>query len=185
MKLSSFSENIVKETFEHDGEKVELHINIDAIVPDYYAALDERLKPVSARFDVLQEKYDELQEAIEKRAKERGKRSPLPTTMLVIEKERDELMREMCAEKLTCPVMLPNGSTTTLLKAWTNVTDENGKAIPPSKENLMQLPPKTVAFLWDLCSKRANTVKKRDDEEETLESTHDGSAGLRVVGQTA
>jgi uncharacterized protein YdcH (DUF465 family) len=168
MKLSSFSENIVKETFEHDGEKVELHINIDAIVPDYYAALDERLKPVSARFDVLQEKYDELQEAIEKRAK-----------------ERDELMREMCAEKLTCPVMLPNGSTTTLLKAWTNVTDENGKAIPPSKENLMQLPPKTVAFLWDLCSKRANTVKKRDDEEETLESTHDGSAGLRVVGQTA
>lgn len=191
MELSSFSENIVTETFERNGETVELKINIDAIVPDYYEQLEERLKPLSARFEAVQAQLADHQaevsrrkleeDAREKRIKKTKKQEgplkfePLPS-LLPLQKQMDELQREGYAEKLTCPVKLPNGSYTQLLKGWSIV--ENGLEILPSKENLMRLPPKTVMELGERCLKRAaTTVKKRVEEEteETLENTPSGS----------
>jgi hypothetical protein len=191
MELSSFSENIVTETFERNGETVELQINIDAIVPDYYEQLEERLKPVTKRLEVLRAKHSEMIAEIAKRekdAKKKGKKSakpqaPLPS-ILPLEKELAEIQREAFAERLTCPVRLPDGSLTALLKGW-SIT-ENGSPIEPTKANLMRLPPKAVEELWTRSIKRADTVKKRVDEEteETSESTPSGSRGLHAVGQT-
>lgn len=191
MELSSFSENIVTETFERNGELVELKINIDAIVPDYYEQLEERLKPLNARFEVVQLQLAEHQAEIDRRKAEEDDRqkrikktkkqekplkfTPMPS-LLPLQKQMDELQREAYAEKLTCPVKLPDGSYTQLLKGWSIV--ENGLEILPSKENLMRLPPKLVKELGERCLKRAaSTVKKREDEEteETSENTPSGS----------
>lgn len=168
MELSSFSENIVNEPFERNGEVVNLRINIDAIVPDYYDQLEDRLAPITKRFEAMQKKYDEIAADIEKRAKSRRKPNEQAVTDLAramrsIEKESGEIKRELYAEKLTCPVLLPDGSYTALLKDW-DVT-EKGKAVPPTKENLVRLPPQLVEELWKRCEARFNTVKKTVDEE--------------------
>lgn len=199
MELSSFSENIVTETFERNGEKVELKINIDAIVPDYYDQLEERLKPLNVRLEALQSRYAELQSEINRRKAEEEAREerikktkkqekplkfPALPSILPLQKQLDELQREAHVEKLTCPVRLPDGSYTQLLKDWSIV--ENGIAILPSKENLMRLPPKAVQELWERSIKRATSmVKKRVDEEteETLENSPSGTRALHAVGQ--
>lgn len=187
MELSTFSENIVTVKFERSGETVELKVNIDAIVPDYYDQLEVNLKPVNARLEVLRENYEKVQSELkrqEKAVKKGAKGAIKMPSVLSLEKELAEIQREANAERLTCPVKLPDGSFTALLKGW-SIT-ENGSDLLPSKENLMRLPPKAVEEIWERCIARANTVKKRVDEEdeETSESTHDGSMALRVVGQS-
>lgn len=197
MELSSFSENIVKISFERSGETVELQVNIDAIVPDYLDQLEERLKPLSTRhkdlvanFVKVQAEADRIKAEVEKnkKAKRPDKTvkpiDPKLPSILSMEREMAEIQRESHAERLTCPVKLPDGSFTALLKGW-SIT-ENGLGIEPSKENLMRLPPKAVAEIWERCIERADTVKKRVDEEdeETSENTASGSRGLHAVGQT-
>jgi len=186
MELSSFSENIVTETFERNGEQVELKINIDAIVPDYYEQLDERLAPLNKRLEAFREKHAKLEAEVKRREKlkDKDKAKSLPS-ILPLEKELAEIQREAWAEKLTCPVKLPDGSYTQLLKDWSIV--ENGQPVPPTKENLMRLPPRAVEELWERSIKRATTVKKRVEEEteETLETTPSGSRALHAVGQAS
>lgn len=193
MELSSFSENVVTETFSRNGEEVELKINIDAIVPDYFEALEERLKPLSVRLKNLGEKYQAMVDQINKRQEDSKKKkkvdnTPLPST-IQLEKEMAEIQREAFAERLTCAIKLPDGTSTQLLKGWSIV--ENGMPIAPTKEALLRLPPRLVQELWERCIKRTETVKKTDDEVETSGNTQDGSAapsGLsvvpRVVGQS-
>lgn len=196
MELSTFSENIVTVTFERNGETVELKVNIDAIVPDYMEQLEERLKPFKVRWATLSENFSKVQaevlrfqEETEKNTKSKKPKAVKPIdpnlpSVLSLEKEMAEIQREQSAERLTCPVKLPDGSFTQLLKGW-SIT-ENGAELVPSKENLMRLPPKAVGEIWERCIERTNTVKKRVDaeEEETSESMRDGSMALRVVGQT-
>jgi hypothetical protein len=192
MELSSFSENIVVERIERNGDFVELQINIDAIVPDYYEQLEKLLAPMTERREALREKYNELTVEVERRKKEfekaekngkPKKQKPLPS-VLAMEKELAEIQRDEFAARLTCPVRLPDGSLTALLKGW-NIT-VNGEAIPPSMGNLAKLPPKTVEEIWKRSIAAADTVKKRVDEqdEETSDTTQRGSKELRVVGQT-
>lgn len=197
MELSSFSENIKTVSFDRNGETVELKVNIDAIVPDYMEQLEERLKPFKARWGALSENFGKVQaevarfqEETEKNKKAKKPKAvkhidPKLPSVLSLEKEMAEIQREQNAERLTCPVKLPDGSYTALLKGW-SIT-ENGAELVPSKENLMRLPPKTVEEIWERCIKAANTVKKRVDEEteETSEATHSGSMALRVVGQNS
>lgn len=167
MELSSFSENIVHVPYERNGEVVNLQVNIDAILPEFYDVLQERLAPLQKRIDKLQKEF-----------KKKG--------VVTGESEKEILLiqREADAERLTCPVTLPDGSKTSLLKSW-DVT-ENGEPVPVTKETLIKLPPRAVQEIWDLCSKAATTVKKREDveTEETTDNTLSGSKGLRVVGQT-
>jgi hypothetical protein len=168
MELSSFSENIVIETFERNSESVELRVNIDAITPDYHAELNERLKPVTERHKALASKFDALTAEIKQRAKKSKKRdgepeAKLSVSLLSMEKEIAEIKREAFAERLSCPVKLPDGSFTALLKGW-SIT-ENGMDIVPSKENLMRLPADLVEELWERCIARATTVKKTVAEE--------------------
>jgi hypothetical protein len=181
MELSSFSENIVTETIERNGETVELQINIDAIVPDYFDVLEERLAPLNERLRTLQAKAETYQK--EQKAK-KGKKPARPAvTLLSLEKEMAEIQREAYAERLTCPVKLPDGSYTQILKGW-DIT-ENGMAVEPTKDNLMRLPPKAVEQLWECCIARTETVKKRAETSTvTSENAQGGSAGLRVVGQS-
>jgi hypothetical protein len=163
MELSSFSEHIVVERFERNGEAVELTINIDTIVPDYYDKLEERLEPVTKRYQALQARIETLKTQLKKQAKAKRKRSAVGLPSIrSFEKEIAEIQRETAAEKLTCPVQLPDGSMTCLLKGW-DIT-ENGLAIAPTKENLMRLPPSLVVALWERVIARAETVKKTVDE---------------------
>jgi hypothetical protein len=120
------------------------------------------------------EKYKKIKKPID----------PKLPSIISLEKELSEIQREANAERLTCPVKLPDGSFTQLLKGW-SIT-ENKLAIEPSKENLMRLPPKAIEEIWERCIAKATTVKKRVDEEdeETSESTVSGSRGLHAVGQT-
>lgn len=181
MELSSFSENIVIEPFERNGEVVKLQINIDALVPDYYQQLEERLALVSQRLQGLQAKIEDLQKQIKRREKlspTKLKLEPPAPSMLPIEKEVGEIHREIAAVKLTCPVGLPDGKTTTLLKGW-DIT-EGGMTIAPTFENLMRLPPKLVIELWECAIARTTTVKKTVDSptiqsQTTPETTTTGS----------
>lgn len=184
MELSSFSENIVTVSFERSGETVELQVNIDAIVPEYNAVLEEKLKPINKRVEVLRANYERVVAEVEKLKKSKKKSGVKIPSVLSLEKELAEIQRESNAERLTCPVKLPDGSYTQLLKGWN--TTHQGVAIEPSKENLMRLPPKAVEEIWERCIAKATTVKKRVDEEteETSESTVSGSKGLHAVGQT-
>lgn len=182
MELSSFSENIVTEVIERNGESVELRINIDAIVPDYYDVLEERLAPLNVRLRTLQDKVEALQK--DQKATRRGKKEKTQhPTLLSLEKEMAEIQREAYAERLTCPIKLPDGSFTQLLKGW-DIT-ENGMSVEPTKDNLMRLPPKAVEQLWERCIARTETVKKREESAtaETSENAPVGTAALRVVGQ--
>lgn len=182
MEISTFSENIVSVSFERNGETVELKVNIDAIVPDYYDQLEERLAPLNKRITDLQEKYTTLQEEL-KKAEKAKKKVTLPS-ILPLEKQLQEIQREAWAEKLTCPVKLPDGTYTQLLKGWSVV--EQGKPLEPTKENLIRLPPQAVEELWERSIRQVTTVKKRVDLEiaETSGTTQDSSQGLRVVGQS-
>lgn len=187
MELSTFSENIVTVTFERSGETVELKVNIDAIVPNYHGQLEERLKPMSTRHRALVEKFVQVQAEVarvkDETERNRKAKRPKPVkpidpslpSVLSMEREMQEIQRESHAERLSCPVELPDGSFTALLKGW-SIT-ENGLALEPTKENLMRLPPKAVEEIWERCIERANTVKKREDEEaeETSESMPSGS----------
>lgn len=159
MELSSFSENIVKVSFERNGESVELQVNIDAIVPDYMEQLEKRLKPFKARWTALSSNFEKVQAEVgriqEETKKNEKAKKPKPVkpidpklpSVLSLEKEMAELQREQNAERLTCPVKLPDGSLTALLKGW-SIT-ENGAELVPSKENLMRLPPKAVEEIWE------------------------------------
>ena len=162
MELSSFSENIVTEKFERNGESVELQINIDAIVPDYFDVLALKMK-------AIEKKYTS------------EKKSKKPESHFVAEKRLLEIQREAFAEMLTCRVKLPDGSTTSFLKDW-DIT-ENGMKLACTKENLLRLPPRAVQELFEFCKLKATTVKKRVDEETeaTSERTHNGSMALRAV----
>lgn len=161
MELSSLSENIVIVPFEHGGETAELSVNIDAFTPDFF-------REIRKRFD---EKLKGLKTEIKKKGK--GKPKASETQMFEDEIRALELSREVCADLLT------NG----VLKGWT--ITENGVPVAPTKDVLMTLSPRLVDHIWDLCKNAANTVKKRAESEtrETSESTQDGSAVLRVVGQ--
>jgi hypothetical protein len=188
MELSSFSENIVTVPFERNGEVVMLQINIDAITPHYYEHLEQRLLPVNERLEALRAQYDAMVDAAEK-AKKRKKGSKQSgdvakqPSLLSLEKELAEIQREVFAERLTCPVALPDGSSTSLLKGW-DIT-ESGMAITPSKENLMRLPPKLVEGIWERVIARASTVKKTADEgttqnQMTSETTGTGSQEFTI-----
>lgn len=192
MELSSFSENIVTEIFERNGETVELKINRDAIVPEYFDVIADRLKPATDRVNELAASYDQLQKEVRKlRAEEKKKKKPtkpadltsLMSRMREVQKGIAEINREIFAERLTCPVSLPDGSTTCLLKGW-DMTD-NGNPIPPSKQNLLRLPPPAVEALFEFVNAKIETVKKKaeSETEETSDDVPDTSAGLRVVGQ--
>lgn len=183
MELSSFSENIITETFGRNGDSVTLQINIDAIVPDYYTQLEERLKPVNTRIEALQAKFVKAEASL-KQVKGRKKTKTNLPSMLSLEKELAEIQREAHAERLTCPVLLPDGSFTALLKGW-DIT-ENGQPIAANKENLLRMPPNAVRELWERSIKRATTVKKREDEEdeETLENSPSGTRAPLALAPT-
>lgn len=194
MELSTFSENIITETFERSGDAVVLKINIDAIVPEYHEALNDRLQPTIDRLTKVMADHRALTVEIDGMIKEQDKKgkkkaknadiNKLADRAAALRKEVDELNREVYAERLTCPVKLPDGSYTCLLKGW-DMTD-NGVQIDASKENLLRLPPKAVTALHDFVVSKLETVKKKVDEveEEISESTPNGSRGLRAVGQT-
>jgi len=185
MELSTFSENIVTETFERSGEKVTLKINLDALVPDYDDVLQERLAPSIQQLDELARKHAALVDEIEKLNKEQEKKTKKPREVIdlapymarlsEIKKGSAEVKREIFAERLTCPISLPDGSTTCILKGW-DIT-ENGLEIAASKANLLRMPTAAVEALFDFITSRLDPVKKRVDEEieETLESTPSGS----------
>ncbi len=189
MELSSFSENIVTVTMERSGETAELKVNLDAIVPDYYEAVAERLKPTIEQLDALMLRHRNLQAEIDRYSKEldapkkKGKRKePKPidlpkaiNEMRAIQKGIAEINRALYAERLTCPVKLPDGSFTCLLKGWD--TTHNGMAIDASKENLMKLPPQAVEAIYNCVEARLETVKKKADAEieETSENMPNGS----------
>lgn len=203
MELSSFSENIVTETFERNGESVDLKINLDAVVPEYYDVLKERLAPVHKRLAELMARYNELRETLwqaeadeeaDEEAKKNGKRpkrrKPIDIEGIMEEsramnKEIAIINRELRAEELTCPVALPDGSTTCVLKGWT--LTENGTPLPADKATLLRLPPKAVIALAEFIGTKLTTVKKKsltDEEswsEETPSTTHGGSMALRAV----
>ncbi|MEK6281879.1 MAG: hypothetical protein AABN95_16115 [Acidobacteriota bacterium] len=178
MELSSFSENIVTERFERNGETATLQINIDAIVPDYYEVLHERLAPVIQRLGALtiehQAIQDEIQKAVEqeeKAAKSKRKKAisidtaGLGARLSSLQKEIALLDKETIAERLTCPVTLPDGSTTCLLKGWDTTVE--GMAIPASKENIMRLAAKAVRVIWERVESRLETVKKTAEDQTT------------------
>jgi len=185
MELSTFSENIVTEVFERSGEKVALKINLDALVPDYDDVLQERLAPSIQRLEALARQHAELVDEIEKLNKEQEKKTKKPREVIdlapymvrlsEIKKGSAEVKREIFAERLTCPITLPDGSTTCILKGW-DIT-ENGLEITPSKANLLRMPTAAVEALFDFITSRLDPVKKRVDEaiEETSESTPSGS----------
>lgn len=195
MELSSFSENIVTEVFERSGERVELKINRDAVVPDYADTVAEKLAPATKRLTDLIAQHSELQSEVESLQKQttkksRSKKPLIPTDLTefssrlkAIQKGIAEVKREIYAEQLTCPVSLPDGSKTCILKGW-DITD-NGVLIAPSKENLLRLPTPAVEALFDFVMEKMETVKKKVDSEieETSGNARGGSAALRVVGQ--
>lgn len=176
MELSSFSENVVTVPYETNGDTAYLQVNIDAILPEYFDALEERLAPLVGRIEAIQ---DQIKKLSDKKAKKDSK----SLTALQLEKEVLTMQREAHAERLTCPVRLPDGSTTCLLKGWD--TTVNGSPVPATRETLLTMPPRIVKDLWETCRNAAQTVKKRVELEtgETLDGTQDGSPGLRVVGQ--
>ncbi len=169
MELSSFSEHIVTEYFERDdGLRFEVKINIDAFVPEYFEVLDQRL--------------EKLRVGLEPKKDKKGKVKT--ESALQLEKRLLEIQREAYAEMLTCPVKLPNGESTCLLKGW-DLT-ENGLPLAASKEVLVMLPPNAVQELWEFCKERSKTVKKPATaalvSQTTGAITADGSQALRVVG---
>lgn len=174
MDLSSFSENIVTIPYERNGGTVHLRVNIDAMLPEYFDALEERLAP-------LMKRAAEIDEQIQNPSKKKNSKTP---SRLQLEKQLLEMEREAHAERLTCPVTLPDGSQTCLLKGW-DLT-KGGAPLSPSKEVLVTLHPRVVAEFSELCLEATKTVKKRvaGEDEETTENTHSGSKELRVVGQT-
>lgn len=188
MELSSFSENIVVKTFKRGNQSVELHINIDAVVPAYYEVLDERLAPAIKKLDALMAEVDQMTTSLDGKAKKKTKASgeekpAAHRSMIVIEKEISELQREIWADRLSIPVRLPDGSETALLKDW-DVTDK-GQPLRPTKDVLLKMPPVAVKAIGEFCMRQIETVKKTLEEEAMLESTQDGSPALRVVGQNA
>ena len=194
MELSTFSENIVTEVFERSGEKVTLKINLDALVPDYDDVLQERLAPSIQRLEALARQHAELVDEIEKLNKEQEKKTKKPREVIdlapymvrlsEIKKGSAEVKREIFAERLTCPVALPDGSTTCILKGW-DIT-ENGLEITPSKTNLLRMPTAAVEALFDFITSRLDPVKKRVDEvtEETSENTLNGSRAALALAPT-
>lgn len=201
MELSSFSENIVTETFERSGETLELKINRDALVPDYFDVMTERLKPTIEQLERLMETHAKLQQEIEEveestkeptTKKGKSKKKPKPIDlgamtirMREIQKGIAEINREVYAERLTCPIKLPDGSTTCLLKDW-DMTHK-GDPIPASKENLLRLPAAAIEALFDFVMSKTETVKKKEESEtgETSDAVPNGSPALRVVGQSS
>lgn len=177
MELSSLSENIVIERFERNGEMVTLEINIDAIVPGFDDELLKRLAGVIERMQALEEDSKALQAQVAKAVKQQekvadGKRvkkaadvKEMAQRLDAIRKQMEPLEREIYAERLTCPISLPDGSTTCLLKGWDTTVD--GVAIAASKENLMRLPAKTVQVIWSHVESRLNTVKKTAENPTT------------------
>ena len=194
MELSTFSENIVTEVFERSGEKVTLKINLDALVPDYDDVLQERLAPSIQRLEALARQHAELVDEIEKLNKEQEKKTKKPREVIdlapymvrlsEIKKGSAEVKREIFAERLTCPITLPDGSTTCILKGW-DIT-ENGLEITPSKANLLRMPTAAVEALFDFITSRLDPVKKRVDEaiEETSENTLNGSRAALALAPT-
>jgi len=189
MELSSFSETIVVKTFKRGAQSVELHINIDAVVPEYYEVLDKRLAPSVTKLNTLMAEVDQMlsgDKTADGGKKKRTKPEQPETdqrSMLAIEKEVSELQREIWAERLTIPVKLPDGSETSLLKDW-DVT-EKGQPLKPTKEVLLRMPPVAVRSIGEFCMKQIETVKKTLDEEAMSDSTQDGSPALKLVGQSA
>lgn len=198
MELSSLSENIVIEEFKRNGDTARLEINLDAVVPEYYDIIAERLTPITTRLEALMKQHEELQAEIEKRiaeetkkTKKKSKALPNPvdyeamrTQAREIQKGVAEINREIFAERLTCPVRLPDGSFTSLLKGWD--TTVNGEPVPASKEYLLKLPPQTVEAIFVCVAARLETVKKKVDgeTEETLESTPSGSRAPLALAPT-
>jgi hypothetical protein len=183
MELSSFSENIITETFERSGETVTLKINRDALVPDYQEVVSERLKPSSERLEQLLQSHAELTTELEALQKKEAK-SKKPSTIDFksffdrikdIQRGIAEVKREMFAEQLTCPVALPDGSMTCILKGW-DIT-EQGTPLLPTKENLLRMPALAVEALFEFVMSKMQSVKKRVDEEDeaTLGNMPNGS----------
>jgi len=172
MELSSFSENIITVPYTRSGETVNLEINIDVFTPEFF-------RRVGKRFEERMRGY----QAVDAQTKAKGKSKVKPKPdqfqgakhFFENEARGLEIKREIHAELLAGGV----------LKGWDLV--ENGLPIHPTYDVLIKLPPLLVEDIWNLALEKAKTVKKRVESEtkETSETTHDGSLGLRVVGQTA
>lgn len=169
MELSSFSEYIVTVPYERSGETVNLEINIDVFTPEFF-------RRVSKRFEERMRGYQAIDARAKPKGRSKAKADPIEGAKAFFENEARELeiKREIHAELLAGGV----------LKGWDLV--ENGLPILPRYEVLIRLPPLLVEDIWNLALEKAKTVKKRVESEtrETSETTHDGSQGLRVVGQT-
>lgn len=171
MELSSFSENIVTVPYERSGEVVNMEINIDVFTPEFFRLVGKRFEERMKGYQAI-----DAQAKAKGRSKVKPKADPFKGAKDFFENEARELeiKREIHAELLAGGV----------LKGWDLV--ENGLPIQPVYEVLVRLPPLLVEDIWNLALEKAKTVKKRAESEtrETLETTHDGSQGLRVVGQT-
>lgn len=171
MELSSFSENIITVPYERSGETVNLEINIDVFTPEFF-------RRVGKKFEERMKEYQatDAQTKVKSKSKSKPKVDPIQGAKNFFENEARELeiKREIHSELLAGGV----------LKGWDLV--ENGIPIQPDYEVLIRLPPLLVEDIWNLALEKAKTVKKKveSETEETSETTHDGSQGLRVVGQS-
>lgn len=176
MELSALSETIVDVPLKHGQETANLRVNIDAFTPEFFRKLGESL---DARVKALQVKEKRsLTKGKKETATKRGKANARRPAFLYPEASALELQREVEVEFLVPHV----------LKGW-DVTD-NEVPIEPTKEVLIRLPPRMVHEILQACIGATKTVKKTEDEAETLGNTQDGSSGqdgsqegLRLVGQ--
>ena len=173
MELSSFSENIITVPYTRSGETVNLEINIDVFTPEFF-------RRVGKRFEERMRCYQAIDAQAAKSEKPKGKAKPKANPIQGAKDFFENEARELEIKREIHAELLAGG----VLKGWDLV--ENGLPIQPTYEVLVRLPPLLVEDIWSLALEKAKTVKKRAESEtkETSETTHDGSPGLRVVGQT-
>jgi hypothetical protein len=188
MELSALSENIVPVPYKRGNDELILQVNIDAFTPEFWRKL--RAEAEKKYKDIERQVAEAVKESTEvKGAKKPRKLTKAQEAKRLEEKFSEEMKSQLDDLELTArrleaereaniEFLIPH-----VLKGWD--ATNNGVPVPLTKEVLMPLPPKLIQEIFDLCVKAAKTVKKTDDEEETQASTHDGSPGLRVVGQSA
>jgi hypothetical protein len=172
MKISSFSQQIIKAPYERNGDVVMLEINIDAFTPDYYRDVEARLNNKVAAL--------KKQTPKKRKSKVAGKTKRQPKAKLEVFENTaraSELSREIYADFLYPGVLV----------SWDLTEDDDVTPIPLNKEALLRLTPRLVHELFLFCVEQSKTVKKKVDEEteEPLESTRSGSMALHAVGQAS
>jgi|ERR1051325_245074 hypothetical protein len=188
MELSALSENIVPVKYKHGDDEVILQVNIDAFTPQFWRELRARAEE---KFKTLESQIAEAVKEVNKPEVQGQKKAKKLTKTQQAKKVEEDLKQSMKAQldglerqalqleaerETNIEFLIPH-----ILKGW-DVVDK-GRPVALTREVLMPLPPKLIQQIFDVCVKAARTVKKTDDEEETLAATQDGSPSIRLVGQ--